>query len=100
MKAIRATKKVESLGFPKFYQFKLTEHLPYPIEQAKTKAKKVDKNKAKSYLAEAIDAWRERAEFVESIKGTGTMTYYSYHKQFDPSNSLNELLDCCKETKL
>jgi len=100
MKAIRSTKKVESLGFPKFYQFNLTEHLPYPIEQAKIKLKEIDRDKAKSYLSEAVDAWRERAEFVKSIKGTGTMTYYSYHKQFDPSNALNELLGCYKETKL
>jgi hypothetical protein len=93
MDAIRAIKKVESLGFPKFYQFNLIEPIPYPIEQAKLKAKEIDKDKAKQYLAEAIEVWRKRAEFVESVKGTGTMTYYSYHKTFDPSNTLIELLN-------
>jgi len=100
MKAVRTVKKVESLGFPKFYQFRLTEPLPYPIEEAKKKAKEIDKDKAKSYLSEAVELWRKRAEFVESIKGTGTMTYYGHHKQFDPTNELNELLDGYKETEL
>ena len=93
MEAIRAVKKVESLGFPKFYQFKLTSFIPYPIEQAKIKAKEIDKDKAKLYLSRAIDAWSERAEFVDKVKGKGAMDYYSYHRVFDPLETLKQLLD-------
>ena len=93
MEAIRAVKKVESLGFPKFYQFNLTSFIPYPIEQAKIKAKQIDRDKAKLYLSQAIDAWSERAEFVDKVKGKGAMDYYSYHRVFDPLETLKQLLD-------
>jgi hypothetical protein len=84
--AVEAAKRLETEGV----------HVS-TLEKARQEIQQVEREKARKMVAEALDAWKERAAFVEAQKNDFVLAYFwviysDTSRKFNPTKNLEELL--------